>query len=70
MADSVVEETDRLAWSIVTDGAVREAAAARSQAELCLRQCVGKMLDRHSMVFGGGGAPGILYLYTYVFGVF
>merc|ERR1711934_195364 len=24
-----------------------------SQAEICLRHCVGKMLERHSMVFGG-----------------
>lgn len=48
ISDLVVAETDRLAWALVTD-TVEE----QSEAEACLRSCVGKMLERHSMVFGG-----------------
>ena len=46
--EGVLAETDRLAWALVTD-TVEE----QSEAEACLRSCVGKMLERHSMVFGG-----------------
>merc|ERR1719222_1821479 len=49
--DRVVQETDRLARRIVMED-VREVEQI-SQAEICLRHCVGKMLERHSMVFGG-----------------
>ena len=47
--DPVVEETDRLAWSIVMD----RMRGVQDQTEVCLRLCVGRMLERHSMVFGG-----------------
>ena len=52
--DSVVEETDRLARSIVM-GQVLGGLGQRGngQTEVCLRQCVSRMLERHSMVFGG-----------------
>merc|ERR1712088_144262 len=49
--DRVVQETDRLAWRIVMEEA--QEVEQISQAEICLRHCVGKMLERHSMVFGG-----------------
>ena len=49
--DRVVQETDRLAWRIVMEEA--QEMEQISQAEICLRHCVGKMLERHSMVFGG-----------------
>ena len=51
--DMVVQETDRLAWRIVMEEAQEEMEQSPSQAEICLRHCVGKMLERHSMVFGG-----------------
>ena len=49
--DRVVQETDRLAWRIVMEEA--EEVEQISRAEICLRHCVEKMLERHSMVFGG-----------------
>merc|ERR1719222_1023880 len=49
--DRVVQETDRLARRIVMED-VREVEQI-SQAEVCLRHCVDKMLERHSRVFGG-----------------
>jgi len=51
MEDRVVLETDRLARRIVMED-VREVEQI-SQAEVCLRHCVDKMLERHSRVFGG-----------------
>jgi len=53
MEDMVVQETDRLAWRIVMEEVAQEMEQSPSQAEICLRHCVGKMLERHSMVFGG-----------------
>ena len=51
LEDRVVLETDRLARRIVMED-VREVEQI-SQAEVCLRHCVDKMLERHSRVFGG-----------------
>jgi len=50
--DPVIEETDRLAWSIVMER-MMEGVHVHSRTETCLRNCVGKMLERHSMVFSG-----------------
>merc|ERR1719376_1559792 len=55
--DMVVQETDRLAWRIVMEEVQQEMEQSPSQAEICLRHCVGKMLERHSMVFGGMMVP-------------
>jgi len=51
--DHVREETERLAQFAVFHALEPPPWFGVSQTELCLRNCMAKMLDRHSMVFGG-----------------
>merc|ERR1719158_1030257 len=51
--DPVREETERLAQFAVYHALEPPPWFGVSQTELCLRNCMARMLDRHSMVFGG-----------------
>jgi len=51
--DPVREETQRLAQFAVFHALEPPPWFGVSQTEACLRNCMAKMLDRHSMVFGG-----------------
>jgi len=56
MLDPVLVETDRLAHFAVfhaLDSSCGRSFFKSSQTEICLKNCVEKMLERHSMVFGG-----------------
>jgi len=51
--DPLLAETERLAWFNVYHGLEPSDVKPASQTELCLRNSVVKMLEKHSMVFGG-----------------
>jgi len=53
VTDSLTVETERLARFAVFHALDPPSRLATSHTEVCLRQCVEKMLERHSMVFGG-----------------
>eukprot|EP00092_Neocalanus_flemingeri_P015487 GFUD01016764.1.p1 GENE.GFUD01016764.1~~GFUD01016764.1.p1 ORF type:complete len:195 (+),score=46.59 GFUD01016764.1:204-788(+) len=54
-SDPVMAETDKLAHFAVFHAldSSRSSFFKTSQTEVCLQKCVEKMLERHSMVFGG-----------------
>ena len=54
-SDPVMAETDRLAHFAVFHALDNNSLGffKTSQTEVCLKNCVEKMLERHSMVFGG-----------------
>jgi len=51
--DPLLAETERLAWFNVYHGLECSDVRPVSETELCLRNSVEKMLEKHSMVFGG-----------------
>ena len=55
--DPVVAETDRLAhfavFHALDSSSSNRSFFKSSHTEICLKKCVEKMLERHSMVFGG-----------------
>jgi len=53
--DPIMAETDRLAYFAVFHALDNNSRSLfkTSATEICLKNCVAKMLERHSMVFGG-----------------